>query len=187
MSFPAQFIPPPTVFPPTQADQGAQTYYYVCLVCHGDQGQGLDAWRKKLDPADNNCWQSKCHSPNHMDFGFTFPHDVPAVRNPGMMMTFENAYNLYVFVKTKMPWQAPNSLTDSQYWQLTAFLMRLNGVDLGPRVLDTTNARAILLRPVTPPPSSLSADSLDSVFAVMGGVLILGITAGIVVLLRRRV
>jgi len=37
---------PPTVYPPTQADQGAQVYWFVCMVCHGDRGQGLtDEWR----------------------------------------------------------------------------------------------------------------------------------------------
>ncbi len=161
MSFPGLFTPPPTVNPPTQADQGAQTFFYICMVCHGDQGQGLDLWRKKLDPSDNNCWQSKCHAPNHMDFGFTFPKEVPAVKGPGMLNMFQTADNLYTFIKGSMPYQNPGSLTDEQYWQLTAFLLRLNGVDAGTQPLDAARAKTIFLLPQTPAPGNSPGGNAD--------------------------
>ena len=186
MDFPGLLTPPPTVDAPTQADKGAQTYFYICLVCHGQSGEGLTAWRKQLDPKDRNCWQSKCHAPNHMDFGFTFPHEVPPVRNPGMLLTFQNAYNLYTFIKYKMPWQNPNSLTDEQYWQLTAYLMRMNGLDPGPLPLNAANAKNIsLLHPTPAPPQNVeSAD--DFVFIGAGVLLAIGAAAGIVFFLRFR-
>ena len=54
---------PPTA---TQADVGAEIYRLVCQDCHGNRGQGLtDEWRAEWDPEDQNCWQSKCHAPNH--------------------------------------------------------------------------------------------------------------------------
>lgn len=186
MSFPALFTPPPTVYPPTQADAGAQTYFYICLVCHGDKGQGLTEWRKELSPPDNNCWQSKCHSPNHEDFGFTFPRDVPALKNPSMLLTFQNALNLHDFIKRTMPFQYPGSLTDEQYWQLTAYLIKMNGIDPGPQPLNSANAVAVsLLKSSTSPPAAVNRHIL--VFVIVGGGLfVCACLVGAALLLRRR-
>lgn len=186
MDFPGLLTPPPTVYPPSQADQGAQTYFYICLVCHGQSGEGLTAWRKKLDPQDSNCWTSKCHAPNHMDFGFTFPHEVPPVRNRGMLLTFQNAYNLTVFIKTKMPFQNPNSLTDEQAYQLTAYLMRINGLDPGPQPITAANAKNIYLVPTTPTPIPGLEAGVDPVFIGTGALLVAAAAAAAVFFLRRR-
>jgi len=188
MSFPGLFTPPPTVDPPSQADQGAQTYFYICMVCHGDQGQGLDLWRQKLDPADNNCWQSKCHAPNHMDFGFTFPHEVPAVKGPGLLAMFQTADNLYTFIKGSMPFQNPGSLTDDQYWQLTAFLLRLNGVDPGTQLLDAARAKTIYLLPQTPLPNASPGGLADPLVVAIGVCFMAAAAAvGIIITRRRRI
>jgi hypothetical protein len=139
-----RLAPPPTVDPPTQADLGAQVFYQVCMVCHGDRGQGLtDEWRNVLPPPDNNCWQSRCHAANHPPEGFVFPHQVPAVTGPGFLAGFGNAGGLHDFIQSKMPWQAPASLKPAEYWELTAFLMRLNGYTLGTRLLDAESAAQI--------------------------------------------
>ena len=141
VSTPDRLAPPPTVFPPGQADLGAQVYYQVCMVCHGDRGQGLtDEWRNVLPPPDNNCWQSKCHAANHPVGGFVFPHLVPAVTGAGFLVSFGNAGKLHDFIQSKMPWQAPGSLKPDEYWDLTAFLMRLNGYKPGAAVLDAQSA-----------------------------------------------
>lgn len=139
--------PPPTVFPPTQISQGAEAYYLVCMACHGDRGQGLtDEWRNLLDEPDRNCWQSKCHAANHPPGGFVFPKIVPALASPGMLARFETAFDLYLYVKTEMPFQAPGSLSEEEYWQLTAFLLSLNRVDPGPLPLNAQQAAEIELR-----------------------------------------
>jgi cytochrome c len=138
--------PPPTVYPPTQADNGAQTYFYFCLVCHGDRGQGLTEWRKLLDPPDNNCFQAKCHAPNLVVGAFTFPHDVPPVIGPGVLRQFVNAQRLHDFISKYMPYQAPGMLKPDQYWDLTAYLMRANGVE-PPQPLDNSNASSISFAP----------------------------------------
>ena len=144
MATPDRLAAPPTVYPPTQADLGAQVYYQVCMVCHGDRGQGLtDEWRNVLPPPDNNCWQSRCHAANHPVGGFVFPHQVPAVTGPGFLVSFGNAGALHNFIQFKMPWQAPASLKMDEYWDLTAFLMRLNGYNLGGSVLDVNSAALI--------------------------------------------
>jgi len=141
--------PPPTVYPPTQVSLGSYTYYMVCMACHGDRGQGLtDEWRGALDPPDQNCWQSKCHASNHPPEGFKLPEYIPAVTGGVMLARFGTALDLYQYLKTRMPWQAPGILSDQEYWQLTAFLLKLNGIDPGSQPLDENLAAQIRMRPL---------------------------------------
>ena len=71
----APYMPPE----PSQADHGAQVYYQICLACHGDWGQGLtEEWRDTWGE-DKNCWQSKCHAPNHPPWGFEIPKYAPSL------------------------------------------------------------------------------------------------------------
>jgi hypothetical protein len=146
--------PPPTVYPPTQVSQGSYVYYMVCMACHGDKGQGLtDEWRGALDEPDQNCWQSKCHHSNYPPGGFVFPKFVPAVAGPIMIARFQTGQDLYEYIKENMPYQAPGSLDDAEYWQLTAFLLQLNGIDPGREPLDAGRAAQVYLRdPPTPTP-----------------------------------
>lgn len=158
---PKELNPPPTVYPPTQISLGSQVYYQVCMACHGDHGQGLtDQWRAALDLPDQNCWQSGCHNPHHPPGGFVFPRYVPAVISLGVVARFANASELHDFIQTEMPWQAPGSLTDEEYWQLTAFLVSANGIDPGLQPLTVENAAAVRLRPVamTPTPAQVSGN-----------------------------
>ena len=142
-----RLAPPPTEYPPTQASLGAQVFYQVCMACHGDRGQGLtDEWRGALDLPDQNCWQSRCHASNYPPGGFVFPKIVPAVVSPGMVARFETALDLYTFLKTEMPFQAPGSLKEEEYWQLTAFLLRANAIDPGDQALDASRAARIPMR-----------------------------------------
>jgi mono/diheme cytochrome c family protein len=147
---------PPTVYPPTQADQGAQVYWFVCMVCHGDRGQGLtDEWRMVGGTQDQNCWQSKCHAPNHPPQGFVFQKYVPPVIAPGLLTRFATALDLHDFIQNNMPWQAPGTLSPEEYWQLTAFLLRANGYNPGNQDLDPQRAVQIPLRPYPPSPPTL--------------------------------
>lgn len=141
-----RLAPWPTVYPPSQADTGAQEYYQRCMVCHGDRGQGLTAeWRGALDPADQDCWQSGCHNVRHPPGGFIFPKAVPAVIGPTTLMRFETAQELFEFMRATMPFQAPGSLSDEMYWQLTAYLLRENGFDEGHQPLDEARAGSLAL------------------------------------------
>jgi cytochrome c5 len=152
-----RLAPPPTVYPPTQADEGAQVYYQVCMACHGDRGQGLtDEWRGALDPADQNCWQSRCHASNHPSDGFVFPKYVPAVVGPLMQARFATGLDLYQYLKTRMPWQWPGTRSDEEYWQLTAHLLRWNGVDPGREPLTPERAANLWLNPQARPTSMLA-------------------------------
>ncbi len=48
---------------PTQVDIGRVSYYYNCMPCHGDHGQGLtEEWRQTWVVDHRNCWDRGCHS-----------------------------------------------------------------------------------------------------------------------------
>lgn len=114
---------------PNMADHGAVKYWGVCLACHGDVGQGLtDEWREAGFGEDMNCWQSKCHSPNHPPQGFEIPRYAPAIVGPGTLQRFTTANELRDYLYEKMPWWDPGALTEDESWNLTAFLLRENGV-----------------------------------------------------------
>ena len=111
----------------TQADIGEEIYILVCRDCHGDRGQGLtDEFRATWAPKDQNCWQSKCHAPNHMVEGFELPRYIPAIIGPNTLARFQTANDLQAYIGTNMPWHNPGSLTQEEYWQLTAFILREN-------------------------------------------------------------
>jgi mono/diheme cytochrome c family protein len=139
-----RLAPPPMPDEPTQADQGALVYYYICMACHGDRGQGLtDEFRSLWAPGDQNCWQAKCHGPNYPPNGFEIVRYVPPVVSEKALAKSLNAQQLYNYVSSQMPWQAPGTLTEEEYWQLTAFLMRANGVDIGDEPLGPANAAGV--------------------------------------------
>jgi len=49
-----------------------------------------------------------------------------------------------------MPWQMPGLLDDVTYWQLTAFLLRENGISFdGVEMLDVHSAGSIRIRPLS--------------------------------------
>jgi hypothetical protein len=60
---------------------------------------------------------------------------------------FSNASNLHDFIHAKMPFQAPGSLSEADYWALTAFLIQANGVDLGGKTLNAATAAQIRFGP----------------------------------------
>ncbi len=129
MPTPDRLSAPPTVENPSQADTGAQVYWLNCQPCHGDVGQGLtDEWRAQYPPEDQYCWESGCHGDRPYESGFTLPQTVPAVIGEGALGRFVTAADLHRFVSQTMPFNAPGSLSEADYWALTAFLMRANGM-----------------------------------------------------------
>jgi mono/diheme cytochrome c family protein len=114
---------------PTMADLGHQTWWAVCMACHGDAGQGLtDEWRQTAFGEDMDCWTSKCHGPNHPPEGFVFPRIVPPAWGPGTLKRFVTADELQAYLTAKMPWWKPGSLSEEEAWQLAAFVLQGNGV-----------------------------------------------------------
>jgi len=138
--------------PPTQADKGAVYYWLVCIPCHGDKGQGLtEEWREVFGPEEKNCWQAECHGKRHPDEGFELPHAVPPVLGLTALGRFNNADELHRLIATSMPWYRPSYMNAEESWQVTAFLLRQQGV-MPPQVaLNEGNAPIFRLR--TPAPS----------------------------------
>jgi cytochrome c len=173
----------------SQAEHGAQLYVLICQDCHGDQGQGLtDAWRATWDPKDQNCWQSKCHAANYPPDGFALPHYVPPVVGPAVVARFATAADLHAFIQQNMPWYAPGSLNENDYWQLTAYLMQANGFSLAGHLLDPASAGQIRLAPATQAVAQTSPVGQTSTLAtglILGSVLVAGLS-GLILLWRRR-
>ena len=155
---------------PRQEDAGALVYYYHCMACHGDEGQGLTVeWRAQWDPEHQNCARSGCHGSRPPPEGFTFPRNfAPAIMGANTLTRFENAAALFAFVSQKMPYQAPGSLTRKEYWDLVAFLLSRRGVQV--EHLDASNAQAVPLNPPDLPlPALAGAVGVLALAGVVGG------------------
>ena len=143
----------------TQLEYGAEVYRLVCKACHGDKGQGLtDDWRAQWDPKDQNCWQAKCHAQyNHPSDGFFIPPVPKVVGQP--IRNFSTALNLYTYTHNFMPWHDRGSMTEKESWSVTAYLLKINGIDPGPELNAETAANIDLsvidpnLGPTAVPPS----------------------------------
>jgi hypothetical protein len=114
---------------PTQVDIGLNLYYYHCMPCHGDRGQGLtDEWRGVWVHDHQNCWGRGCHAGRVGDQGFPIPRVVPAVIDaPGVMAASQSAETVFDYLHSTHPPQRPGALAEEEYWALTAFLLHENG------------------------------------------------------------
>lgn len=125
---PTWMTPPPlSTFP---IGRGETLYYYRCMACHGDRGQGLTVeWRAQWPEEHQDCSIPQCHGKRHPPEGFEFPRNfAPAIMGPGALARFETAQDLYAFISTRMPYQAPGILSQEDYWALTAFILYRQGV-----------------------------------------------------------
>lgn len=131
---------------PSQADLGAQTYWLLCLPCHGDRGQGLtEEFRETYPPEEQYCWERGCHGDRPYEFGFTLPMNVPAVVGPSAALgKFTTAARLNAYIMAAMPYWKPGSLTEEEGWLVTAFILRENGIQIDEN-LDASNAEQVLL------------------------------------------
>jgi hypothetical protein len=127
----------------TQLEYGTEVYRLVCKACHGDKGQGLtEDWRAQWPPEDQNCWQSKCHALNHPPDGFYMPQAPAVVGSP--VAALGNALNLYNYIHTSMPWHDRGSMTEKESWSVTAYILKINGIDPGPELNAETAAKISL-------------------------------------------
>jgi len=142
---PARLAQPPTVLPPSQADNGAQLYWAMCMDCHGDRGQGLtDDWQNSFSANQRDCWNSGCHASDHPVNSFELPRaGAPALVGGGSLARFTNAFQLQDYIQKNMPLFPVGSISASEAWALTAFVLRLNNKQPGELVLSGTNSAAI--------------------------------------------
>lgn len=110
---------------PTQIDIGNSVYYYNCMPCHGDVGQGLtDEFRQIWVEDHQNCWASGCHGGRDRDEGFPLPRAIPDVLG---LEYFHTPEDLFQYLQTTHPPQRPGALTEEEYWSATAFLLNKSG------------------------------------------------------------
>lgn len=109
---------------PTEVDLGREIYYYHCMPCHGDKGQGLtDEWRGVWDEDHQNCWSRGCHGGRIEDQGFPIPHSIPPVMPPFATLTgFSSVKELAAFLHTNHPPQSPGVLDEAECESLAAYL-----------------------------------------------------------------
>jgi len=190
MPTPDRLAQPTLPSSPSLADYGAQEFWFQCLPCHGDRGQGLtDEFRETYPPEDRNCWASKCHGDRPYENGWTIPPTVPAVIGANTITKFPNAKTLHDFICAAMPYQWPGTLDDETCWKLTAFLLRENRIAYREGQLNASDAGQVLLLPVapTPTPGFVPAEPVEgnqiiwpvllSIF-LLGGILFLWHTLG---------
>ncbi len=100
------------VYSPAQAARGAQVYGQRCAQCHGDDLSGSD-----------------------------FGDGAPSLKRADFMVgrTLKDAFDR---IKRGMPFDAPGSLTDEQYVDVVAYLLRENGHPAGTQ--DLTSSADVL-------------------------------------------
>jgi mono/diheme cytochrome c family protein len=182
----------PTATPSTQGGHGKDIFFVYCMPCHGDQGQGLtDEFRnRQYPPEDVNCWESGCHGARPYENGFTLPKTVPVLIGAGALQRFNTAQNMYAFMRASMPFNAPGSLSDEQYLELTAFLLEQNQFTAQGARLDAAALQHIALQP-TPAPTPAAAQPAAaandrSSFLLPGLIALLGLTVLLVLVMRSR-
>jgi len=189
-STPDRLAEPTLPSSPSQADIGAQNYWLFCLPCHGDRGQGLtDEFRQTYPPEEQYCWESGCHGERPYDNGFTLPTKIPALLGPGALQKFPTAANLRGYIFAAMPFWKPGSLTEEQSWQVTAFLLRQNGLWSGQEALNVSNAGQVLIGgnaiPSTPQPTPAEPVSVPA-WPFISGMILLVATFLLREFLRRK-
>jgi hypothetical protein len=89
------------------------------------------------------------------------------------------------FIQANIPYQAPGSLKEEEYWQLTAFVLRANGVSIGYKPLDRQTAARISLSPTTAVPN-LPVVHPGTLAALGAAALLLVVLLGLLVWLHFR-
>jgi len=166
----SRLVQPPTVYPPAQADTGAQAYWGMCMSCHGDKGQGLtEDWANSFPPEEKNCWDSGCHADDAPENSFILPQTgIPALAGAGALARFSNTFELQTYIRDNMPFNRFGTLTEVEAWSLTAYILRMNERELPDFTLNKTSGAAISVHRKVMPPESQVPGGL-----VMVGVLIL--------------
>lgn len=116
-----------------QVLRGADLYFDNCSVCHGDTGLGLNEAKTTFPEEHRKC--TRCHRPGNSKFvnwnniqdNNMFDLGQPAaLRGEKALATFSNAEVLYTYIKSTMPRYQPGYLKDTEYMDITAFLIQIN-------------------------------------------------------------
>jgi len=119
---------------PSAVESGKYLYYFHCMPCHGDRGQGLTPeWRQVWVEDHQNCWGRGCHGGKASDEGFPIPKFIPAViftaanKDQGQTISpirahFASIEELSSYLASTHPPQEPGRLKPDEYQALSAYL-----------------------------------------------------------------
>lgn len=105
------------------AIQGREVYNRRCQACHGAQGEGAN--------------------PSLQLVGGDMQAEGTPVRTVGSF--WPHATTVFDYVRRAMPADAPKSLSDTEVYQVTAYLLYLNGVVSETQVLDRLSLPAVVM------------------------------------------
>ena len=121
------FAAPPKATGPAQAENGGKLYAKHCAKCHGDSGEGS----KKAPPVVGKN---------------ALPLDPPSGAKK-RTTKFHTAMDVAEFVVKNMPADKPGSLKAEEYFDILAFDLKANGVDVSDKSIDADTAKKIVLHP----------------------------------------
>jgi cytochrome c len=110
-----------------QADRGAKLFGQYCAKCHGDSGQGS----KRAPPVVGK---------------EALPLDPPKTAKH-RTERFHTAMDVASFVVKNMPANKPGSLKPEEYFDILAFDLKANGVNVSDKTIDAETAKKIVLHP----------------------------------------
>lgn len=156
---------------PSEIDLGRVTYYYHCMPCHGDKGQGLtDEWRGVWVEDHQDCWSRGCHGGKPNDLGFPIPRDVPPIMPPfSSLARFASTDDLIDFLHVSHPPQNPGILNEAASASLAAYLTRSLPQDADFQLSEATRAPE-----VGAPTSALVTRALIALAATLGVAWLIG-------------
>jgi cytochrome c len=122
---PAAEAPQPLTFE-GQASRGKELYATSCAGCHGASGEGTLKAPRLVGLAQGA---------------------LPLEPRPGQRRKheFKTALDVAEFASKYMPANAPGSLPTQDYWDILAFALKANGLDLGATRLDESTAANVVI------------------------------------------
>jgi S-disulfanyl-L-cysteine oxidoreductase SoxD len=108
-------------------EQGASVYLMNCATCHGNNGEGKPPLYPQLLGGPRGT--------------FDFAADVKIPRTIGNYWPY--ATTVFDYVRRAMPLTAPRSLTDSQYYAVTAYLLQREGIIAAGTVIDAKSLPSV--------------------------------------------
>ena len=108
-------------------EQGAAVYRVNCATCHGNDGEGHPPLYPQLIGGRRG--------------SFNFANDPTMTRTIGNYWPY--ATTIFDYVRRAMPFGAPRSLTDDQYYAVTAYLLQREGIIQPGTVIDAKSLPAV--------------------------------------------
>lgn len=108
-----------------QADRGAKLYNDNCASCHGDKGEGS----KGAPPVVGKS---------------ALPKDPPKTAKY-RKVPFNTALDVAQYVMKSMPADNPGGLEPNQYWDIMAFDLKANGIDVSGKHIDEKTSADVKL------------------------------------------